>query len=335
MKTAVLLVNLGTPNSPKPRDVFRYLNEFLTDKRVIDLPFIQRQLLVRGVIVPKRYKTSAKAYQHIWTKKGSPLLIHAQETKKALQASLGDNYLVEIAMRYQTPSIQETLQRLQHVPLTKFILLPLFPQYASATTGSICEKVISYLSKWSLLPEIKIINDFCCHPTLIKAFCSIAKSYHFKSYDHILMSFHGLPERHLKKGDLQGHCLQTHHCCRTLNAKNKLCYSAQCYATAQAIAEELKLEPNDYTISFQSRLGKEPWLSPFTSDLIQQLPKLGYKKVLVMCPAFVADCLETLYEIGVEYQEDFHRCGGETLTLMEGLNSHPLWIQTLKELVLT
>lgn len=333
MKTGVLLVNLGTPKSPKPKDVFRYLNEFLTDPRVIDIPFIPRNLLVRALIVPRRYKTSAKSYEHIWTKEGPPLLVYGNQVKETLQGALGDQFIVDMAMRYQHPSIKEVLKRLETLSLSKLIIIPLFPQYASATTGSIYEEVFKCLSKWNVFPEIKMINDFYDHPTIIKAFCSIAKDMGFESYDHILMSFHGLPERHLKKADKHSHCLQCNRCCENLSEKNKRCYSAQCYATAKAIAKELNLSPTDYTVCFQSRLGKDPWISPFTSNIIKELPGQGYKKVLVMCPAFVSDCLETLYEISIEYQEEFHRYGGEALTLMKGLNNHPLWIQTLKELI--
>lgn len=334
MKTGVLLVNLGTPNSAKPRDVFRYLNEFLTDARVVDIPFIPRHLLVRGLIVPKRYKMSAKSYKQIWTQEGSPLLVYAQEVKKSLQTTLGDDFIVEIAMRYQNPSIKKALEGFENLSLSELIVIPLFPQYASATTGSIYEEVFSCLSKWNTFPEIRFINEFYDHPTLIKAFASLAKEHSIENYDHILMSFHGLPERHLKKADKNSHCLKCSNCCQTLSQKNKRCYSAQCYATASAIAKELNLSESDYSICFQSRLGKEPWISPFTSNAIKELPARGYKKILVMCPAFICDCLETLYEIGIEYQEEFHRYGGESLTLVKGLNNHPLWIQTLKELVL-
>lgn len=335
MRTGILLVNLGTPSSPKPKDVFSYLNEFLTDARVIDIPFIPRNLLVRGLIVPRRYKASANSYKAIWTEEGSPLLVYAKQAKEALQMNLGEDFIVEIAMRYKHPSIKESLKKFESLSLSKLIVVPLFPQYASATTGSIYEEVFSCLSKWMVFPELKILNDFYDHPTLIKAFSSIAREGNFESYDHILMSFHGLPERHLKKADKHSYCLQCTGCCDALNEKNKRCYSAQCYATARAIANDLGLSSKDYTVCFQSRLGKDPWISPFTSQIIKTLPKQGYKKVLVMCPAFICDCLETIYEIGVEYQEEFHQYGGESLTLMRGLNNHPLWIQTLKELVLT
>jgi ferrochelatase len=335
MKIGVLLVNLGTPLSPKPKDVFRYLNEFLTDPRVIDLPFLLRQLLVRGLIVPKRYKTSAKSYSQIWTKEGSPLLMYGYALKELLQKALGEDFLVDIAMRYQYPSLEDSLKTLKTCSLSKLIVIPLFPQYASATTGSIYAKVFSSLSEWVNFPELIMIQEFYDHPLLIKAFAALAKEHSVDTYDHIVMSFHGLPETHLKKADVHSHCLTCSKCCYPLQEKNKRCYSAQCYATAKAIAQELSLSSEKFTICFQSRLGKKPWLSPFTSDVIKTLPQKGYKKILVMCPAFICDCLETLYEIQMEYQEEFKHHGGDILTLMPGLNTHPLWIHTLKEIVLS
>lgn len=334
-KKGVLLINLGTPDSPRPYDVFRYLNQFLTDKNIIDLPFLARQLLVRGVIVPKRFKSSAKSYQKIWTEEGSPLLVYTQQVQHLLQESLGQEYVVEIGMRYQNPSIKKALYTLQQASLHELVIIPLFPQYAAATTGSICQELFSSLKRWQLVPQIRIIREFYHHPRFVNAFCALAKNYLLTSYDHVLMSFHGLPEKALKKEDPYGLCLTNTTCCHCVHAKNSHCYSAQCYATAHALASKLHLLPSQYTICFQSRLGKDPWMTPFTSDLMHSLPKKGYKKVLVMCPSFVSDCLETLYEIGIEYREEFIRCGGTELTLMEGLNTHPLWIQTLKELVLT
>lgn len=327
----ILLINLGTPNSPKPKDVFRYLNEFLTDKHVIDLPYVARQLLVRGVIVPKRYKTSAKNYQTIWTEEGSPLLVHTKKLQKELGKILGEDFAVEIGMRYQNPSISKALDNLRKMHPEKITIIPLFPQYATATTGSICDLILSKLKTWKPLPELKLVTRFYNHPTMIKAFASIAASYDISSYDHVLISFHGLPEKALKKDDIQGKCLTCSHCCHTLSSSNKHCYGAQCYATAKALAKSLSLER--YTVCFQSRLGKEPWLQPFTSDCILSLAKQGCKRLLVISPAFVADCLETLHEIAIEYKEEFLRHGGEELTLVESLNAHPLWVQTLKELI--
>lgn len=332
-KTGVLLINLGTPLSYKPKDVRVYLNEFLLDPRVIDLPFLTRHLLVKGIIIPLRYRQSAKSYKEIWTEEGAPLLKYTQKTKTKLQTLMGDEFVIEMGMRYQEPSIEQGLINLQKHALKSLVVIPLFPQYASATTGSIYEKLFKILSKWNVIPKLKVIDSFYNHPKLIEAFTSIANSYDINSYDHILMSFHGLPERHIKKADPHKCCLASSDCCQNMSFKNKQCYSAQCHATAKSIAASLNLNQDRYTICFQSRLGKDPWLGPSTADIIQKLPGQGHKKVLVMCPAFACDCLETLHEIGIEYQHLFQASGGKNLTLMEGLNEHPLWIETLKELI--
>lgn len=331
MKYGVLLINLGTPLSYKRRDVFRYLNEFLTDPRVIDLPFLKRQLLVRGLITPFRHVSSAKAYKAIWTQQGSPLLFHTQNLKKALQESLGRDYVVEIGMRYQEPSIEEALKSFQNHHLDKILIVPLFPQYASATTGSIYEKAFKILSKWNYHPEIKFLSSFYDHPSFIESFAAISQNYPLSEYDHILISFHGLPISQLEKTNSS--CQKCTGCCNTLSKRNKNCYSAQCYKTAKSLIESLNLPQDRFSVAFQSRLGKSPWLTPFTSDRLKMLAQKGDKKVLVICPSFVCDCLETLYEIGIEYQELFHQFGGEKLTLMEGLNTHPTWVKALKTLI--
>lgn len=331
---AVLLINLGTPDSFLPKDVFRYLNQFLTDKRVISLPFIQRQLLVRGLIVPFRYKISAKNYAKIWTKEGSPLFVYAKKVQQKLQEVLGENFLVEIAMRYQNPSIEKALCFLEDKSLDELIVIPLFPQSASATTGSIAEEVFTHLKSFTNFPKVTFLSSFYNHPLFIKAIASIAKEENYQKYDHILFSFHGLPEKQLQMADKSCYCLKSKDCCRTFSSKNAHCYSAQCYETARCITKELDLKKEDFTICFQSRLGKSPWIQPYASEVIKNLPKLGKKNILVFCPSFVCDCLETLEEIAVEYKDLFIKSGGESLTLLRGLNDHPLFIQMLKELTL-
>ena len=332
LKTAVLLVNLGTPNSYEGKDVYRYLNEFLTDRRVITLPYLKRNLLVRGIIVPFRYKESAKNYKQIWTDEGSPLDFYTKQAASLLQESLGEEYSVDYAMRYQTPSIEKTLETLLTHKIKKLIVIPLFPQYASSTAGSVIEKVMDTLKKKEVFPEIQMVSSFYDQPFFIDAFCDIARNSSYEDYDHILLSFHGLPQKHLIKADSCNHCLKVENCCQTIHEKNHLCYSAQCHATAQKIADELKLERGSYSLCFQSRLGKDPWLQPFTSDVIHDLAKQGRKKVLVMCPSFVCDCLETLQEIAIEYHEEFVQAGGEELHLMRGLNNHPMFIKALTQL---
>jgi ferrochelatase len=213
-KTGVLLVNLGTPNSPSPKDVYRYLIEFLTDGRVIDTSWLYRQLLVRGVIVPIRYRQSAKYYKEIWTPEGSPLKVYGYRVRDRLQESLGDNYAVELAMRYQSPSIEDSLKRLMKNSINRLIILPLFPQYASATTGSVHQRVMEIISKWNVIPETVLIDHYADHPGMIRAFCEVAKPYNPADYDHVLLSFHGLPARQLVKADGKGHCLRCKDCCK-------------------------------------------------------------------------------------------------------------------------
>lgn len=326
MTIGVLLVNLGTPDSPDRRDVRRYLNEFLTDGRVIDLPWLPRQLLVRGMIVPKRYRESARNYEEIWTERGSPLIVYGRKVAARLQETLGEDYTVELAMRYQNPSIASALEALRDSE--EIIVLPLFPQYASATTGSIHQRVLEIVSKWQVIPPLRLISSYPTQERMIATYADLAFRFNPKSYDHILMSFHGLPERHIRKADCHNWCLKEN-CCARLGHKNRNCYSAQCHATARAIAAKLDLTPDDYTVCFQSRLGRDPWLKPYLSEILKSCEK----RILVLCPAFVADCVETLHEIGVEYTDTFLATGGEELTLVPSLNDEPEWILCLRDLV--
>lgn len=333
LSKAVLLINLGTPDAPTFFAVARYLSEFLTDKRVIDIPFFKRQLLVHGAIIPSRLRSSTRSYQAIWTEEGSPLIVHGKKVKELLQEKLGSSFHVDLAMRYQSPSIGTVLEKLLAKQPDELMILPLFPQYASATTGSIFEAVSQELSQKATLPKVTFIDQFHVHPLYIKAFEAVSAPLNPLSYDHILFSFHGLPKRHLKASDRSGCCLKAD-CCEKYRPENRFCYAAQCYQTAHAISETLKLPKSHYTVCFQSRLGKEPWIEPFTSDTIEKLGKKGVKRVLVFCPAFVADCLETIYEIGVEYKELFRHAGGEVLDLVPGLNAHPAWISALQSIVM-
>lgn len=334
MKKGILLVNLGTPDSPSPGDVRRYLDEFLMDGRVIDKQLIQRNLLVRGIIVPFRTRNSAKIYKKIWTDEGSPLLIYGENVKSALQQELGERYHVVLGMRYQKPSIEKALNELKSAGVDSILVLALFPQYASATTGSVHQRVMEIVSKWQTIPDIRFVNSFHDHPGMIRLFADNARKYDLSKYDHVLFSFHGLPKRHLIKADETGSCcMKDPGCCNSLRDENRYCYSAQCYDTARLIAGELQISPKNFSVCFQSRLGKDPWIEPYTSEVIQELAKQGKKRLLVFCPAFVADCLETIYEIGEEYQEEFAEAGGEKVQLVESLNDHPQWIQTLKEIV--
>lgn len=334
-KKGILLVNLGTPDSPETKDVRKYLNEFLMDPRVIDINPISRTLLVKGIIAPFRAPKSAKLYKHIWDDNtGSPLLHYSVLQQKALQQRLGDDYMVELAMRYQSPSIESALGRLKAALVESILVIPLFPQYASASTGSVYEKVMDLVGKWQTTPPIAFINSFHNNELMIQTFADNAAKYQPETYDHILFSFHGLPQRQLIKCDHTGsYCLKKDGCCNTLNDTNKFCYSAQSHDTARLIAEKMNLPKEKYSVCFQSRLGNDPWVQPYTSQVIHDLAKEGKKRLLIFCPAFVADCLETVYEVTEEYGSEFKALGGEHVQLVESLNDSPTWIDALEKMV--
>lgn len=327
----ILLVNLGTPDSPQTPDVRKYLNEFLMDARVIDVNPVLRTILVRGIIAPFRSPKSARLYQEIWSDdNGSPLLYYSLLQRELLQQKLGDEYQVELAMRYQTPSIESALQRLKDNLVESIRVIPMFPQYASASTGSVIDKVMGLVRSWQTIPNISFVNSFHDNPLMISNFADNARKYGIENFDHILFSFHGLPQRQLIKCDhTHNYCLKVEGCCNTLSDVNKFCYSAQSHDTARLIAEELGLPREKYTICFQSRLGNDPWVKPYTSEVIAELAKAGKKKMLVFCPAFVADCLETVYEVAEEYNTEFKQLGGESMQLVESLNNSPLFIDAL------
>ncbi|MBB2151853.1 ferrochelatase [Pedobacter gandavensis] len=333
-KKGILLVNLGTPDSPEVSDVRRYLDEFLMDERVIDINAFQRTLLVKGIIVPFRSPKTSKLYKEIWDENGSPLLYFSKIQAAMVQEKLGDEYQVELAMRYQNPSIASGLDRLKAGLVESIQVIPLFPQYASASTGSVIQKVMELVGKWQTVPPISFINSFHDNELMIDTFAENAQKYQPESYDQILFSFHGLPERQLKKCDHTGqHCLKKDDCCSTLTDVNKFCYSAQCHDTARLIAKKLNIPAEKYSVCFQSRLGKEPWVQPYTSDVLKALAEKGKKRLLVFCPAFVADCLETLYEVSVEYHEEFRALGGEEVQLVASLNDDPKFIDALVAMV--
>ncbi len=334
MRKGIMLVNLGTPNSPAVRDVRKYLAEFLMDKRVIDIHPLWRFLLVRGIIVPFRGPKSARLYQKIWNDRtGSPLLYFSNLQQQLLKLKLGDGYVVELGMRYQYPSIELALNKLKAAGADSITVIPLFPQYASATTGSVIAEVMRVMSRWPNILPLSIKGAFYDHPLFINAFAEKARRYSRNSYDHVMFSFHGLPEKQLRSCDPSGtHCLKRKNCCAALSEKNGYCYAAQCHETARLIAAEIQLNTSGYSVCFQSRLGKQEWLKPYTADTIRQLAVSGTKRLLVICPAFVSDCLETLHEIGVEYREEFIAAGGEHLQLVESLNESLVFTRMLREL---
>jgi len=333
-KKGILLVNLGTPDSPSTTDVRKYLDEFLMDPRVIDVNPVLRTFLVKGIIVPFRSPKSARLYQKIWSDEtGSPLLHYSKLQHQAIKERLGDEYQVELAMRYQSPSIESALDRLKAGLVSDIKVIALFPQYASASTGSVYDKVMELVSQWQTIPNISFINSFHDNEGMIAAFAENAQKHQPETYDHILFSFHGLPQRQIKKCDhTQNYCLQVEGCCNTLNDTNKFCYSAQSHDTARLIAEKLNIPKEKYTICFQSRLGSDPWVQPYTSEVVAKLAGEGKKRLLVFCPAFVADCLETVYEVTTEYGDEFKALGGEHVQLVESLNDSPLWIDALEKM---
>ncbi|MBC7616042.1 MAG: ferrochelatase [Pedobacter sp.] len=332
-KRGILLVNLGTPDSAEVKDVRKYLDQFLMDERVIDIPKFKRALLVKGIIVPFRSPKTSKLYKEIWSENGSPLLYYSKIQAKLLQEKLGDDYQVELAMRYQNPSIESALERLKMGLVESIKVIPMFPQYASASTGSVMQLVMELISKWQTIPPLSIVNSFHDNRLMIEVFAENAKKHHPEKYDHVLFSFHGLPQRQLLKCDhTENYCLKKKNCCETLNDINKFCYSAQGHDTARLLAAELSIAKENYTVCFQSRLGKDPWVQPYTTDVLKKLASEGKKRLLVFSPAFVADCLETLYEITVEYYEEFKELGGEHVQLVESLNDHPKFIEALAEM---
>ncbi|PHR42739.1 MAG: ferrochelatase [Fluviicola sp.] len=331
-KTGVLLIQLGTPDSPKVSDVRRYLTEFLNDPRVIDIPWLGRKLLVNGIIVPFRAPKSAKIYKELWkiSNNESPLLTYTESTTKLLQERFKNkNVTIHMAMRYQNPSMDKILEEMRRENYEKLVILPLFPQYASASGGSAIEKAMNIIRKWWVIPDVEIISQFYDHEAYIDAMVEKAKSFNLEEYDKVMFSYHGLPDRHVDKVYDTGLC-EDQPCETEVNEENKFCYKAECYATTRLLAEKLNIK--DYTVAFQSRLNKK-WLTPFSDVVIDQWAKEGAKKILVFSPAFVADCLETLIEIGVEYQEDFEKLGGEKVQLVPSTNDHPRFIDCLEDLV--
>lgn len=331
-RTGVLILNLGTPDAPTPGAVGRYLREFLGDGRVIDIPYIPRKILVNGIIAPTRKFKSSAEYKKVWTEKGSPLLLYTEELLEKLKARFeGEDVTVEMAMRYQSPSMDDVLAKMQKANYDKLVIVPLYPQYASATTGSTIQKAMEIISKWYVIPEVSMVSQFYDDPRYIDTIVEVAKPFDLKSYDHILFSYHGLPERQVDKVYEDRKC--SNHSCETeINEENKFCYKATCYATTRLLAEKLGLSEDEYTVCFQSRLDKK-WLRPFSDDVIKELAEKGAKKLLFFSPAFVADCLETTVEIGEGYLEEFQEMGGESLELVPSLNSHPMWVDCVEGLV--
>ena len=326
-------MNLGTPDSTAVPDVRKYLREFLMDKRVVDIPSALRWLLVNGIIAPFRAPKSAAEYRKLFTERGSPLKYYTEDVTEMLQHKLGDDYHVEMAMRYQSPSIQSALDNLKEANCPSIHVIPLFPQYASATTGSVIDKVMEITMKWQIIPDVKFTSQFFEHELFVQTVADQGKRLMEKSeYDHFVFSYHGLPERQIRKGSVGNQC-KLGSCCSSFHERNRFCYRAQCFQTTRLVAEKLGISEEKYTVCFQSRLGKDPWIKPYTEDVLHDLPKQGKIKVLAFSPAFVSDCLETTIEVGQEYKEEFEEAGGEQWDLVPSLNVETTWIDCLEDLV--
>jgi len=329
---ALLLVNLGSPASTSVADVRRYLNQFLMDPYVIDLPWPVRRLLVSLILV-KRPEQSAHAYASIWWEEGSPLVV----LTRRLQAAMAQQWPhgpVEIAMRYGEPALPAVLERLAAQGVRKVTLAPLYPQFADSTVTTVIELAKQTLSERRLPLQMTVLKPFYDKPEYIDALVASARPHLEQDYDHLLLSFHGLPERHLKKLDPTGqHRFQDPDCCKNASAAMRaVCYRGQCLATAKAFAHKMGIPEGKWSVSFQSRLGRAKWIEPYTETRLGELGKAGVKKLLVMCPAFVADCIETLEEIGDRGREQFIEAGGEALVLVPCLNDHPQWVQALADM---
>ncbi len=334
-KTGVLLLQLGTPDSSRTSDVRRYLSEFLNDPRVIDIPWLARKILVNGIIVPFRAPKSAKIYKELWEHGNgvSPLITHSVNVQNKLKEIFkNENVTIELAMRYQNPSIDSVLDRMHKANYDQIIILPLFPQYASASSGSAIEKAMNIIRKWWVIPEIKIISQFWDNEGYINSIIERTKTFNLSDYDHILFSYHGLPERQVDKVYEGTDLCSDQPCESEINEENKFCYKATSFATTRLIATRLGLKEEQYTVCFQSRLDKK-WLTPFSDKVVEEQAKKGAKKLLVFSPAFVADCLETIIEIGTEYQEIFEEHGGEKVQLVPSSNDHPLFVAGLEGMI--
>jgi ferrochelatase len=334
MKRAVVLMNLGSPDSTGVDDVKRYLKEFLMDGRVIDKPWLFRTMLVKGIIVPFRAPKSAEAYKSIWTDEGSPLLVLSKQLAVALDHELEEP--VVIAMRYGTPSPKEAFDQLQqqYPGLEEVLLVPMYPHYAMSSYETAVEYAKEQYAKGGYRFRIETIRPFYNNEDYLTALCDSVRTQLQADTDQVLFSYHGVPERHIYKGDITGnHCLKSGNCCDTPSAAHEWCYRHQCWATTLEVVKRLGIPDGKWGFSFQSRLGRDPWLQPYTAQRLAELPGEGVKKIAVVCPAFVSDCLETLEEIAVEGKEIFIHAGGERFDMITCLNVHPLWIAALAKWV--
>ena len=329
MKKGILLVNLGSPDSPDPKDVKKYLGEFLMDERVIDIPLIARTALVKGIILNTRPKQSAAAYKKIWWDEGSPLIVLSERLQNKIQQQVEQP--VALAMRYGSMTIKKGLQELVDKGVEEVLLFPLYPQFAMATTETIT--VLAEELRQEFFPNLKIesVPAFYNKPDYIEVLSNSIKGHlKGKNYEHLLFSYHGVPERHIRKSDVtQSHCKIDGSCCITPSKAHEFCYRHQCLEVTRLVAEKLQFQEGTYSTSFQSRLGFDPWLQPYTDRTIERLGKQGIKNMAIVTPAFVSDCLETLEEIAMEGEEIFHEVGGKEFTTIPCLNDDQEFVDLL------
>ena len=337
MQKGILLVNLGSPNSFAVKDIKSYLKEFLMDGRVIDLPYWLRYLLVNGIILNVRPPKTSKAYQKIWWEEGSPLIVISQRLTDKVQAEVSAP--VVMAMRYGNPSIESGLEALHAKGVTEVLLVPLYPQYAMATTETIEVLAEKLIKERFTSMKLHKFPAFFHRPEYIEALAAIVKEHAATApFDHLLLSYHGVPERHLRKTTptpAHKHIKEGVSCCDPYSTEGALCYRSHCFETTRLLAEKLGLEEGSYAQSFQSRLGIDKWLTPFTTDKIAELAKKGVKRLAIITPAFVADCVETLEEIEIAGSEVVYENGGEEFKMIPCLNDSPLWVQALSKWINT
>lgn len=324
-----LLINLGSPESPNPKDVKKYLGEFLMDERVIDLAKPLRIFLVKGIILNTRPRKSAKAYKKIWWKEGSPLIVLSQRLQEAVQKKV--SVPIGLAMRYGTPSIEQGIKELVDQGVDEIMLIPLYPQFAMATTETILVSAENIRDEKYPDLEFTVLPPFYNHPDYVRVLSESIQEYlSDKDWEHLLFSYHGIPERHIRKSDVtKSHCKIDKSCCQTASKAHQYCYRHQCYETTRQVAEYLGLKEDRFSTSFQSRLGVDPWLQPYTDQTVARFAKKGTKKMAIVTPAFVSDCLETLEEIGMEAVEDFEEKGGEELHVVPCINTRKDWVNVM------
>jgi ferrochelatase len=332
-KKGIILINLGSPDSTKVTDLRKYLDQFLMDERVIDKPWLFRALLVKGIIIPFRAPKSAEAYKQIWTEEGSPLIVFTKRLQQALQSRIDEP--VEIAMRYGNPTPEEAYSALlsKDPDIKEVIVLPLYPHYAMSSYETAVEYMKEIYQQKKYPFTLSFVPPFYNDEKYLNALAENIRPYLERKYDHILFSYHGVPARHIRKSDVTGcHCLQSDDCCEKPSPAHQFCYRHQVRTTTRLVCERLEIPTDQYSISFQSRLGKG-WLEPFTDFRLAEMPKEGIKNLLILCPAFVSDCLETLEEIAMRGKEIFMNAGGESFAMIPCLNTNPLWVDAVEEMV--